>query len=373
MTQIFLFGTLCHEPLRRLVAGTELTARAAVLPGARIARVRDAAWPVLVDAPGARAEGVLIAAEGAALARLDFYEACFGYKRRPVTVEVDGAEQAADVWRPSGQGAPSDGAWSLADWARDWATLTALAAEEVLRQREGGATPEEVGHRYWMICARAQATLSAGAWRRPALVGENPGRDAVETVAHRHPYSKFFTLEEFSVRHRLFDGSMSDLQERAVFRVADAVTVLPYDPVRDRILLIEQIRLGVFAHGDAHPWLLEPVAGMIDAGETPEDAAHRETREEAGLALGDLHFVGRYYPSPGGISQVLVSYVAIADLPDDITGVGGHDAEGEDILSHLVDWDTACAMLAGGDMANAPLIVSFQWLMMNRGRLRGSG
>lgn len=373
MTRIFLFGTLCHAPLRRIVAGTDLPARPAVLHGARVARVRDAAWPVLVDAPGARAEGLLVEAEGEALARLDFYEACFGYARQPVTVEVSGAAQQAEVWRPSGPAAAPGDAWSLAGWAADWAAMTEAAAEEVLQQRAGGAAAEDVGRRYWMICARAQSHVAAGAWRRPGLVGVNPERAAVETVARRHPYTKFFTVEELSVRHRRFDGAASPVQERAVFRVADAVTVLPYDPVRDRILLIEQMRLGPYAHGDAHPWLLEPVAGMIDAGETAEAAARRETREEAGLDLGALHFVARYYPSPGGLAQVLVSYVGLADLPDGVTGVNGHAAEGEDILSHLVDWDTACRLLEGGDMANAPLILSFQWLMLHRERLRASG
>ncbi len=47
---------------------------------------------------------------------------------------------------------------------------------------------------------------------------------------------------------------------------ADAVTVLPYDPVRDRVLLIEQYRFGVHMRGDPRPWVLEPVAGRIDAG-----------------------------------------------------------------------------------------------------------
>jgi 8-oxo-dGTP pyrophosphatase MutT (NUDIX family) len=109
---------------------------------------------------------------------------------------------------------------------------------------------------------------------------------------------------------------------------------------------------------------------MIDAGETAEAAARRETQEEAGVSLGALHHVARYYPSPGGIAQVLTSYVGIADLPDDSAGKGGHPSEGEDILSHLLSWDLACEMLAGGDMANAPLVLSFQWLMLNRVRLR---
>jgi ADP-ribose pyrophosphatase len=372
MAAIFLFGTLLHAPLLRAVAGEDLAMVPAALPDAAVAGVAGAPYPVLVPRDGARADGALIEVAGEALARLDFYEACFGYRREAVAVEWGGALHEAEFWRPdaSADGVAAHGSWSLADWARDWGALAVIAAAEVMRQRDAGARAAEVGARYWMIAARAQAELSAGAWRRPALIGRNPARMAVEVNERHHPYSGFHTVEELVLRHRQFDGTLSDPQRRSVFRAADAVTVLPYDPVRDRILVIEQLRLGPFVHGDAHPWLLEPVAGMIDAGETPETAARRETVEEAGLELGALHLVARYYPSPGGLAQVLISYVAIADLPDGVAGTGGHISEGEDILSHLVDWETACAMLEGGDMANAPLVLSMQWLMLNRDRLR---
>lgn len=372
MAAIFLFGTLLHAPLLRAVAGEDLAMVPAVLPDAVVAGVAGAPYLVLVPQKGARAQGALIEVTGEALARLDFYEACFGYRREAVGVVVGGAMHQVEVWRPDPGAAAvaAHGSWSLVDWARDWGDLAVIAAAEVIRQRAGGAGAAEVGARYWMIAARAQAEVSAGAWRRPALVGQSPARDKVEVIERHHPYSGFHTVEELVLRHRQFDGALSDPQRRSVFRAADAVTVLPYDPVRDRILVIEQLRMGPFVHGDAHPWLLEPVAGMIDAGETPETAARRETVEEAGLELGALHLVARYYPSPGGLAQVLISYVALADLPDGVAGTGGHISEGEDILSHLVDWDTARAMLERGDMANAPLVLSMQWLMLNRDRLR---
>jgi nudix-type nucleoside diphosphatase (YffH/AdpP family) len=372
MTDIFLFGTLCHMPVLRIVAGGDPVGRPAIFPGARVERAADTGWPVLVARPGEAAKGLLISVGAQECARLDAYEACFGYHRAAITVMVEGMPHTATVYRASKGESGTDGPWSLTDWARDWGKLEELAAEEVMRQLQS-APPEEVGARFWMIAARAQSVVSAMGWQRPALVGVNPARDAVDLVEQRLPYTKFLTVEELSLSHRRFDGSIAPRQERAVFRVADAVTVLPYDPVRDRILVIEQLRLGPYAHGDGRPWLLEPVAGMIDAGEPPETAARRETEEEAGLSLGALHQVARYYPSPGGLAQVLTSYVGIADLPDDITGIGGHDGEGEDILSHLVPWDLACEMLAAGDMVNAPLVISMQWLQLNRAALRASG
>jgi ADP-ribose pyrophosphatase len=153
-----------------------------------------------------------------------------------------------------------------------------------------------------------------------------------------------------------------------VFCVTDAATVLPYDPVRDRILLLEQLRFGPLAQGDPSPWLLEPVAGLIDAGETPEDTARREAAEEAGLAIGDLHFVARYYPSPGGVSQVLYSYVGLADLPDEAARLGGHADE------ERISWAMSSAstrrwtLMEAGDLVNAPTIISLQWLAAHRDR-----
>ncbi|MDA0924258.1 MAG: NUDIX domain-containing protein [Proteobacteria bacterium] len=375
MTEIFVFGTLCHAPVLRIVAGDVVVAKAE-LSNAAVMAARGTGWPVLVAAKGQRLSALVILADAQATARLDAYEACFGYARYPLTVEIDGAARGVSVYRPVAdqpQCIPdTDGPWSLADWVRDWGAIEAFAAEEVMRQLQT-APPAEVGRRFGIIASRAQAMVNTQAWRRPALVGANPPRSDVAVVARRFPYTKFFAVEEVTLRHRQFDGRMFAPQERAVFRASDAVTVLPYDPLRDRILVIEQLRLGAYVQQDPHPWLLEPIAGMIDAAEDPQATARREAMEEAGLTLGALHHVARYYPSPGGIAQVLHSFVAMADLPDDITGIAGHLAEGEDILSHIVPWDLACAMLAGGDMANAPLIMSMQWLQLHRARLRASG
>lgn len=376
MTEIFVFGTLCHEPVRRIVAGLGVVAQAADLPGATVLRAQGTGWPVLVAAKGQSVRGLVLHADAQATARLDAYEACFGYARFPLGVEIAGVARSVSVYRPvsdeAAQIPPTDGAWSLADWGRDWGAIEEFAAQEVMQQLQR-FPPAEVGRRFGIIASRAQAMVSTQNWRRPALVGANPPRSDVTPVARNLAYAKFFAVEEITLRHRQFDGRMSDDKERAVFRASDAVTVLPYDPLRDRILVIEQLRLGAYAQEDPHPWLLEPIAGMIDAGEDPQVSARREALEEAGLTLGALHHVARYYPSPGGIAQVLHSYVGIADLPDDITGIAGHLAEGEDILSHIVPWDLACALLEAGDMANAPLVISMQWLQLHRARLRASG
>jgi ADP-ribose pyrophosphatase len=193
----------------------------------------------------------------------------------------------------------------------------------------------------------------------------------IQVIARRQPYAGFFSVEEYDLRFRRFDGAMSPVVRRAVFISGDAVTVLPYDPVRDRVLLIEQFRAAVHARGDDQPWLLEVIAGRVDPGETPQEAARREAAEEAGLALGDLLEVAGYYPSPGAKAEYLYSYVALADLPDGTAGTFGLASEAEDIRGHLIGFDQLMALVRSGEAANAPLILTALWLERERGRLRG--
>lgn len=372
MGPIFLFGTLCHQPLLVVVAGQSLHITPARLERYRVAVVEGASWPMLEARVSADAYGGLITPDAGALARLDFYEACFGYTRRAVKVMQDDAEIDAEAWFPQQSSGTPGGDWSLPVWARAWGDIQVEAAREVMRQM-GHATPEQIARRFGIIRARAEAYVRAGRWQRPRLVGSAMTRDDVTDHGTHHIHDGFFNTEERHLSHTRFDGDTQGPLSRMVYRVVDAVTVLPYDPVRDRILLVEQFRMGPYANGDAAPWLLEPIAGIIDAGETPEAAAHREAYEEANVALGQMHFIARYYPTPGGVSQVLFSYLALADLPDwpdTADGLGGHAEEGEDILSHLVPYDLACQMLDAGDMANAPLVVSMQFLMLHRDRLR---
>ncbi len=212
--------------------------------------------------------------------------------------------------------------------------------------------------------ARVRASLPAPATlRRAAQAG-----DVVVDETQR-PYTAFFAVEEILLRHRKFDASLSPVLRRAAFVSGDAVTVLPFDPVRGRVLLVEQFRAGPLARGDANPWQLEAIAGRIDAGETPEAAARREAQEEAGLTLGALIPVASYYPSPGIVAEYLYSYVAICDLPDSAAGIYGVADEAEDIRSHIIAFDDLMALVSSGEVGNAPLILTALWLAQRRASL----
>lgn len=254
---------------------------------------------------------------------------------------------------------------------------------EVYDLGSGGAEAEALGR----LVMQGFGQVSAGAMRRrlgslrvvaasalragAALErGLRVGPGEAEILQRDQAHAGFFGLEVQRLRYRRFDGAMSEAITREVFVVGDAVTVLPYDPVRDRVLLIEQFRMGPLGRGDPLPWQLEAIAGRIDPGETPEEAARREAVEEAGLVLGALEKVAEYYPSPGAVAEYLYSYVAVCDLPDGVAGVFGAEEEAEDIRGHLLSFEELEAALAAGEITNAPLLLTVLWLQRERERLR---
>lgn len=365
MTALFLFGTLQHPALIEAVIGdtAHLRQRAAELPGYRVNGVAEGPFPTVVAQAGGVTSGIL--AEGATgedLARLDYYEQAFGYRLIDVTLS-DG--QAARAYMPPpGMWTPG-GPWSLSDWARDWGALSATAAREVMSYR-GAKTPREIAGMFPMIRARAWSVLNADHSRH----GTGTLRGAVHVVEKRRAYANYFALDEYDLQHTRFDGGTTDVATRAVFLAADAALVLPYDPVRDRVMLVEQMRIGPFARQDSACWQLEPIAGRLDPGETPQQTVHREALEEAGLTLETLHPVSEAYASPGNSTEFYYSFVGIADLPEDVTGVGGLQAEQEDIRSHIMPFEELMSLCDTRQIANTPLVMIAYWLARHRDRLR---
>ncbi|MGI9302606.1 MAG: NUDIX domain-containing protein [Gammaproteobacteria bacterium] len=189
-----------------------------------------------------------------------------------------------------------------------------------------------------------------------------------ELVQRKLVYDGFFKLSQLRVRYQLYGGGWGNIEARELFERSDAVAVLPYDPTRDKVVLIEQFRVGAMAAPEG-PWLTEIVAGLIDDGEGAEETARREAREEAGCELQELLHICDYYASPGGFSERIAVYLGKTDSRD-LDGIKGLAAEGEDIRVFVVDSEEAFRMLASGKIMSAMPIVALQWLQLNRERVR---
>lgn len=191
----------------------------------------------------------------------------------------------------------------------------------------------------------------------------------VELIERKTAYQGLFRVDRYRLRHRRYDGTWSRTIEREVFERGHAVAVLPYDPVRDKVVLIEQFRAGPLAHG-GDPWQIEIIAGIIDDDETAEQVVRREALEEANCRLGPVLLpVANFYMSPGAVSEHMQVFVAATDS-DDIKGIHGLADEDEDIRVLVMTVEQARALLDSGRIANSPAIIALQWLLLNREAVR---
>ena len=192
---------------------------------------------------------------------------------------------------------------------------------------------------------------------------------AVEIVKRENGYQGFYKLDRVHLRHELFAGGMSREISREVFVRHDAVCVLPYDPQRDEVVLIEQFRVGALGKTET-PWLIELVAGLIDKAEVPEEVAHREGEEEAGLTFSSLWPITRYFPSPGGSTEFVHLYLGRCSS-EGVGGLHGLEEEAEDIRVTVWAYEDALQAVRDGRISNAASIIALQWLALNRAEVRG--
>lgn len=173
-------------------------------------------------------------------------------------------------------------------------------------------------------------------------------------------YRGFFSLNRYLLRFERYDGSFSPQISREMFERGHAVAVLPFDPKRREVVLIEQFRPGAL-DAPGGPWLTEIVAGMIEPNETVESVARRELQEESGLEPLRLVPITRYWVSPGGTTESIFLFLALIDAAPD-TRFFGLPEEHEDIKLHVMSLDEALARIDSGIICSAAPIIALQWL-----------
>jgi ADP-ribose pyrophosphatase len=193
-------------------------------------------------------------------------------------------------------------------------------------------------------------------------------RSNVEILAKETVYDGYFRIDRYRLRHRRHQGGWTGEIDREVFERGHVAAVLPYDPERDAVVLIEQFRIGAYAAGKPC-WLTEIVAGVIDDGETAEAVARREMEEETGCPVTALEPIGSYLSSPGGASESVALFVGRVDSRK-AGGVHGLADENEDIKVLTRPWSEVEAGLEAGMFTNAATLIALQWLALNREGLR---
>jgi ADP-ribose pyrophosphatase len=198
----------------------------------------------------------------------------------------------------------------------------------------------------------------------PDALADSPAD--VEVTSEKLLAKGYHDLERFSVRLRTPHGE-EITSVRDVLRVGKVTAVLPIDLARGEVVLIRQFRLPAHLATGAGE-LVEIVAGHVEAGETPAEAARRECVEEIGVAPAALYPILEFIPVPGSSDEHAFMFLGTIDagwIPD---RAGAAD-EKEATRPMRVAIDVALAALERGTMHNGFLILALQWLALHRDRL----
>jgi ADP-ribose pyrophosphatase len=206
--------------------------------------------------------------------------------------------------------------------------------------------------------------------RRPKPIPHHPD---VAIEAEKRVWSGRFPLDVVKFRHRRFDGTMSDTRTWELWRRGRAAALLPYDPIADAVVLIEQFRFPALVAG-IEPTLVELPAGLCEDNEDPADTIRREMREEMRLDANRTEPIGTFLLTAGGSDEYCFLYagrvVAPAADGEGIAGFGGETSESEDIRIRVWDANDAIQAAFAGCFTNSITAIALFWLASRRDWLR---
>ena len=166
-----------------------------------------------------------------------------------------------------------------------------------------------------------------------------------EKCLERKVVYKGKSYEFFVDRVELPDGTEA---VREMVKHPGGVAILAMDG-ENRVLMEEQYRYAICQT------ITEIPAGKMDKipGETPQEAAVRELREETGRVADHWEYLGKIYPSPGIVSEVLYLYLA--------TGLREEEREldsDEFINLKLMELGTVREKIAAGEITDCKTIAA---------------
>ena len=201
--------------------------------------------------------------------------------------------------------------------------------------------------------------------------------EEVNLIKKEIAFSGYFQVVLYHLKHRLFEGGWGQEIKREVFERGHAASALLYDPEKDKLVFIEQFRVGAYAALSSpwydgksmSPWLIEVVAGIIEDGETPEGVIRRECIEEAGCEIIEMMPICQYLVTPGGSSETVFAFCGRVKSCDSM-GIHGVAEEGENIRVFAIDAMKVFKMLEQGEIKNSMTIIPLQWFSLNRDLVR---
>lgn len=188
--------------------------------------------------------------------------------------------------------------------------------------------------------------------------------DKVKNVTSKIISNFWGTLEQVNFDF-LFDNGKSVNLTHEVYGKNDGVAVLLFNSKTKKVILTRQFRMPVFVAGIQNGYLIEVVGGAMDANETPEITAIRETEEEVGYKISSVQKVSTSFLSPGILKERVHLFIGeYSDINNTKNG-GGVAAENEEIHILEISFDEAFKMIETQEIIDARTIILLQHLKIN--------
>jgi nudix-type nucleoside diphosphatase (YffH/AdpP family) len=187
----------------------------------------------------------------------------------------------------------------------------------------------------------------------------------VQVQSRRVVLDGFFHVEDVDVSFEMRTGAMSPPVRRFNLKRDLAAALLLDNKAHGTVILVRQFRYPSFEHSDG--WLTEIVAGLIDEGETAEQAVRREAMEEAGYEVRSIEQITTFYTTPGICSERIALFYGETTAEPASNG-GGLAEEGEDIEVLEVPYAEAFAMIDRGEIVDGKTLIALLWLKSRMAR-----
>jgi nudix-type nucleoside diphosphatase (YffH/AdpP family) len=151
-----------------------------------------------------------------------------------------------------------------------------------------------------------------------------------------------------------------------VYGKNDGVAILLYNPKTKKVILTKQFRMPVFVAGIHKDYLIEVVSGAMDANETPEITAIRETEEEIGYKISKASKVTTAFLSPGILKEKVHLFIGEYHEDQNTKKGGGVYEENEEIEVLEIPFLRALQMIDSEEIIDARTIILLQYLKINQ-------
>jgi len=176
-------------------------------------------------------------------------------------------------------------------------------------------------------------------------------------------YDGFNKINNYLFEFNNFANTEKLLCEKEIFERKDAIAVVLYDDINDKLLLIQQFRPGCYVKkGIAYPF--EIVAGLIDKNESMEKTIIRETKEESGIEITQIVKLCSFFPEISFSTREIHIFCGKFDSAK-TQDYAGLEEENENTKIFLFSRREIKNMLKKNEIINSHTIIGLQYFFTN--------